>query len=48
MGLFTGLSPALQEELLAQTLIDLDQVETEAGEMVVACSAVTSRSSTRC
>ena len=36
MGLFTGLSPALQEELLAQTLIDLDQVETEADEMIAA------------
>jgi len=38
MGLFTGLSPALQEELLAQTLIDLDQVETEADEMIAAWS----------
>ena len=36
IGLFTGLSPALQEELLAQTLIDLDQVETEADEMIAA------------
>jgi len=36
IGLFTGMSPALQEELLAQTILDLDQVETEADEMVAA------------